>query len=157
MRLLTHRSVFQVAIALLLLWCNCLRAEAPRVPSLKLELESKSFREARGVLRIAFFSSLDQMKAQRPAAHKNIAVNKSAATMSVSMDHPGEGVYVVAVYHDLNENDELDLGLFGMPSEPYGFSNNARAVIGLPSFEAAAISLESAESGAQPTYYIRLH
>lgn len=43
-----------------------------------------------------------------------------------------KGSYAVAAYHDKNNNAELDTGWFGVPKEPYGFSNNVR-----PAFRAA--------------------
>ena len=32
------------------------------------------------------------------------------------------GEYAIAVYHDINDNKKLDKNLFGIPTEPYGFS-----------------------------------
>ena len=48
------------------------------------------------------------------------------------------GKYAIAVYHDKNNNKKLDKNFFGIPKEPYGFSQNARAIFGSPSFAKAA-------------------
>jgi len=40
--------------------------------------------------------------------------------------------YGVRVFQDLNSNEELDQNMFGLPTEPYGFSNNARGRFGPP-------------------------
>jgi uncharacterized protein (DUF2141 family) len=48
------------------------------------------------------------------------------------------GSYAVSAYHDLDANGRLNSNLLGLPSEPYGFSNNARGTLGPPSFQAAA-------------------
>jgi Uncharacterized protein conserved in bacteria len=53
------------------------------------------------------------------------------------------GTYAVALYHDQNDNDELDTDFLGRPKEPYGFSNNARGTMGPPDFEEAAFTLSS--------------
>lgn len=45
------------------------------------------------------------------------------------------GTYAVKVFHDENANNKLDKGLFGVPKESYGFSNNPRIRRGKPSFE----------------------
>jgi len=45
------------------------------------------------------------------------------------------GEYAVMLYHDENGNDKLDKNIVGVPKEPYGFSNNARARLGLPLYE----------------------
>lgn len=46
------------------------------------------------------------------------------------------GVYAIAVYHDENDDHDFNRNLLGMPTEGYGFSNDAPALVGLPSFDA---------------------
>ena len=48
------------------------------------------------------------------------------------------GTYAIAVIHDENMNGELDTNVFGLPSEGYGFSKDAKALIRVPSFSAAS-------------------
>ena len=49
------------------------------------------------------------------------------------------GEYAIRLYHDENGNKRLDtLPILGVPSERYGFSNNARDLFGPPSYEEAA-------------------
>ena len=55
------------------------------------------------------------------------------------------GRYAISAYHDVNANGDLDSGLFGIPKEDYGFSNNARASLGPPDFDEAAF--EFSQSG----------
>jgi uncharacterized protein (DUF2141 family) len=45
------------------------------------------------------------------------------------------GDYAVIVLHDVNGNGKLDKNSWGIPKEPYGFSNNAQGILGPPSFE----------------------
>ncbi|GHN03271.1 hypothetical protein WSM22_47600 [Cytophagales bacterium WSM2-2] len=45
------------------------------------------------------------------------------------------GTYAVAIYQDVNGNGKLDTGMFGIPKEPFAFSNNFRPKFGGPSFE----------------------
>ena len=52
------------------------------------------------------------------------------------------GTYAVAVYHDENGNGAFDQGLFGLPLEDYGFSNDAPVWFGPPDFADAAFALE---------------
>jgi uncharacterized protein (DUF2141 family) len=51
------------------------------------------------------------------------------------------GTYAVSAYHDLDANGQLNNNLMGLPTEPYGFSNNVRGSFGPPSFQAAGIAL----------------
>lgn len=45
------------------------------------------------------------------------------------------GSYAVAIYQDVNGNGKLDKGMFGIPDEPFAFSNNFRPKFGGPSFQ----------------------
>lgn len=45
------------------------------------------------------------------------------------------GTYAVSVIHDQNSDGELDKGMFGIPTEPYGFSNDATGSFGPPTYE----------------------
>lgn len=45
------------------------------------------------------------------------------------------GSYAIAIYQDVNGNGKLDKGMFGIPDEPFAFSNNFRPKFGGPSFE----------------------
>lgn len=48
------------------------------------------------------------------------------------------GSYALAVVHDENMNGKLDVNWLGIPVEGYGFSNDASALLGAPSFSAAS-------------------
>ena len=49
-----------------------------------------------------------------------------------------EGDYAVSVFLDENSNMKLDANVFGVPTELYGFSRNARSALGPPPFADAA-------------------
>jgi uncharacterized protein (DUF2141 family) len=48
----------------------------------------------------------------------------------------------VGIFHDVNLNNKMDNSFLGLPKEQYGFSNNARALVGPPSFGEAAFVLK---------------
>ena len=45
---------------------------------------------------------------------------------------------VVPLYNDENMNGKLDTNWLGIPTEGYGFSNDAKGMLGPPSFSAAS-------------------
>jgi uncharacterized protein (DUF2141 family) len=47
--------------------------------------------------------------------------------------------FAVAAYHDENLDSELNRNRFGIPTERYGFSRDARGLVGPPSFQDAVI------------------
>ncbi len=56
------------------------------------------------------------------------------------------GTYAVSMYHDKNSNGKCDRNFFGIPKEPYGFSNNFKPKFSAPTFEDCAFNLSSNES-----------
>ncbi len=53
--------------------------------------------------------------------------------------------YAVAVFHDENGNDDLDRGVFGIPTEGTGASNDARGFMGPPPYDGARFVFPSAQ------------
>lgn len=53
------------------------------------------------------------------------------------------GRYGVMAFQDKNGNGRLDTLPIGLPTEPYGFSRNARGVFGPPAWSAAAVEVGS--------------
>ncbi|RSZ47417.1 MULTISPECIES: DUF2141 domain-containing protein [unclassified Variovorax] len=53
------------------------------------------------------------------------------------------GRYAVRAFADENGNGKLDTNLLGMPTERYGFSNDAKGNRAPPSFDAAAINVDA--------------
>ncbi|WP_298780429.1 DUF2141 domain-containing protein [uncultured Polaribacter sp.] len=54
-----------------------------------------------------------------------------------------KGIYAISLFHDENNNKKLDTKIFGIPKEPYGFSNDASGFMGPPKFEDAKFTLEN--------------
>ena len=65
-----------------------------------------------------------------------IKIRKSQARCDFEDIPPG--TYAMAVVHDENMNGKLDTKWMGIPTEGYGFSNDAKALLGAPSFSAAS-------------------
>ncbi len=56
---------------------------------------------------------------------------------------PGE--YAIAAFHDEDRDGDLNTSLLGMPTEGYGFSNDARGMFGPPGFDSAAFTIEAGD------------
>ncbi|WP_369062506.1 DUF2141 domain-containing protein [Caulobacter sp. 73W] len=70
----------------------------------------------------------------------------------VVVDLPA-GQYGVMAYHDRNSDLKLNTLPIGLPTEPYGFSNNSRGRFGPPSWEAARFTLPA--EGLQQSIRLR--
>jgi len=62
--------------------------------------------------------------------------------MKAALKNVPEGTYAIALFHDSNSNGKFDKGALGVPSEGYGFSNNASALLGPPRFTDAAFEVK---------------
>jgi uncharacterized protein (DUF2141 family) len=80
-----------------------------------------------------------------PVATAAIPVTGPSAT-TVFKDL-GPGVYAIKAFHDLNGDGKLNTNPFGIPTEPYAFSNNARGAMGPPSWAAASFEIKAGETG----------
>lgn len=65
-----------------------------------------------------------------------IKIRKSQARCDFEDIPPGK--YAMVVVHDENMNGKLDTNWAGFPREGYGFSNDATALLGAPSFSDAS-------------------
>jgi uncharacterized protein (DUF2141 family) len=52
------------------------------------------------------------------------------------------GTYAVSAFHDENGNNKLDRNSLGVPSEGYGFSNDAQGTAGPPTFSQAEFTTD---------------
>ncbi len=53
------------------------------------------------------------------------------------------GTYAIAILHDINDNKVADKSIFGIPQEPFGFSNYPKITFGVPDFKDVAFELDA--------------
>ncbi len=63
--------------------------------------------------------------------------------VNVSFTGVTKGTYAVALVHDENANNKMDMAVF-LPKEGFGFSRNPVIVAGPPKFKAAAFAVDAA-------------
>ena len=100
---------------------------------------------ATGSVMVALFSSQAAYDGGAPVAQA--AVSASGAVVARFETLPA-GDYAMRAFHDVNGNGQMDTNPFGMPTEPYAFSNNARGNMGPASWDRArfAVSGETAQT-----------
>lgn len=117
---------------------------APAVHAAELVLEIGEVRSDSGQLRVALY---DDAATFLKDDGVKMALAQRAATGRVTVRFAGlePGKYAVALYHDENGNSELDANLLGIPIEGTGFSRDARATFGPPSFADAMVTVRADE------------
>jgi len=95
--------------------------------------------ETTGSIRVNLYASEDAFLEQEDVqAEADIG---SDGNSLVSFANLMPGTYAAVAYHDVNGNGQLDRGLFGIPLEPFGFSNGVVPVLSAPDFEDAAVMI----------------
>ncbi|MGF7216519.1 uncharacterized protein (DUF2141 family) [Spirosoma lacussanchae] len=107
-----------------------------------LTIDIQNIRKKQGAVYIALFEPGKTFPEGNPMEGRKLDVTGSSVKATFSVE-PGE--YAVAVYHDENGNGKMDKRVFGIPKEPYGFSNNFRPVMSAPKFGDCRFSVN--ESG----------
>lgn len=85
---------------------------------------------------------------QTPLVGQRVAAGASAVVVFKNL---APGRYALSAYHDENDNRQLDRGMFGIPKERYGFSQDARGAGGPPEFRDAAFELKDADQHVKLT------
>ena len=99
-------------------------------------------RNASGEVRFALFDKPDEFPTGEKLQGQEEAA-KEGKVQTVFKNLP-PGAYAIAVHHDENSDNEMNLQLFVIPLEGYGFSNNARVIFAAPTFEAASFKVGGA-------------
>jgi uncharacterized protein (DUF2141 family) len=73
-----------------------------------------------------------------------VALRANAAMQSsVVFTNLDPGQYAIILFHDQNGNGKLDRNALGVPTEPYGFSNNVQGFLGPPAFKKAVVQVSA--------------
>lgn len=96
------------------------------------------------MLYLALFDTAEAFANNQAVASHKVELREGAAQLVFSGLPAGR--YVVKSFADENGNAKLDTNLLGLPTERYGFSNNARGRMGPPTFDAAAVLLDADSS-----------
>ncbi len=98
-----------------------------------LQITVNNFENIKGKLQVCLTDKKEDFLKQCEYSAVVLVTN---TTVSLEIANIKKGVYSISLFHDENNNGVLDTkGFFGIPSEPYGFSNNPSTTFGPPSFE----------------------
>jgi uncharacterized protein (DUF2141 family) len=126
----------RLALALLLV-----AAAAGTARAETLVVEMKGFRSDKGKAMVALFASKDGFPDKPKKAVRRVQVDIVQRSAVAVFDRVAPGTYAVAVLHDEDGNKAMKTGLFGIPREGYGASQDARGNFGPPSFSDARFQI----------------
>ncbi len=123
---------------ILFLALSCLNSEKTM-----LNLNVANIKENKGVVRILIFSESEGFPEDVSQAVKSLSIPVSNFSASTQLTDLPPGKYAISIFHDVDNDGKLKKNTFGIPSEPYGFSNNPTLLFGAPSFSKCAFTLGS--------------
>lgn len=93
-----------------------------------------------GSVMVALYDSEAAWSGGAPVAQARIDATAEAPT-AVFRGLPA-GTYGAKVFHDVDGDGRMDMNPFGIPTEPYAFSNNAVGRMGPPEWDQARFAVE---------------
>jgi len=105
----------------------------------KLRVTVHNIKSGEGSIHVALFNNEDDFL-DNEWTFKSEPVNGSDRLTVEFTDLP-EGTYGISVFHDENNNDELDTNFVGIPKEDFGFGNDSMGAFGPPSFKKASVTV----------------
>ena len=92
-----------------------------------------------GAVMVALFDSEAAWNGGRPVDQMRLDV--AAGERTATFEGLPAGDYAARSFHDVNGDGEMNTNPFGMPTEPYAFSNNAVGNMGPASWERARFTV----------------
>ncbi|MEM1105275.1 MAG: DUF2141 domain-containing protein [Pseudomonadota bacterium] len=142
------RNAFHLsALVASALIANCsmdANAEQPAAETATLSLTLEGIATHSGTIRVAVFAGQEDYDANGGVVGANVPVASDSHT--VTLEGLAPGFYGIKLYHDIDDDGDMDTNPFGIPTEPYGFSNNARGRFGPAKWEAAAFEVRAGEN-----------
>ncbi|MEE9413567.1 MAG: DUF2141 domain-containing protein [Methylococcales bacterium] len=118
---------------------------ASSIQAASLTIEVSGINNSDGIVHIGLYDKTagfpdehQYMQGQTFSAADSV---EGKATVEFTSLRPGE--YAVAGYHDINNNDEMDTNLVGIPQEPYGASQGARNLLSPPDYDDAKFEIST--------------
>jgi uncharacterized protein (DUF2141 family) len=102
-----------------------------------------NIRNSKGTVDCALFDSPVGFPIEVLRSATNVMVIKVRNTRArCDFEDIPPGTYALAVVHDENSNGKLDTNWLEVPTEGYGFSNDAKGLLGAPLFSAAGFAYD---------------
>jgi uncharacterized protein (DUF2141 family) len=136
------KSVSRIVLAVVIMPLVSLGAMADSL----VKIEVSGLAEAKGSIYIAVYNSDDTWLGDDTVMASEVVIAEalSDGLVHAELQLP-EGEYALSIFHDVNDNGEMDTNWIGLPKEPVALSNNARPKFGPPKYKDAVFTL-----GAEP-------
>ncbi|WP_309645725.1 DUF2141 domain-containing protein [Phenylobacterium sp.] len=112
----------------------------PAAAQTALTVAFEGIKDQKGAIMVAVYDSEAAYDGGKPASAT--AIPATAARVETKIAGLAPGRYAIKAFHDLNGDGKMGTNPFGMPIEPFAFSNNAVGTMGPAKWSAAAFTVE---------------
>ena len=130
MRIAALASILAVAVA------GPVLAEPAAPSSIRFDFQAGA---ETGKIMVAVYNSAESYDGGAPVRAAEVDV--AAGQHQAMFENLPAGDYAMKAFHDVNGNGRMDTNPFGMPNEPFAFSNNARGNMGPASWDRARFAV----------------
>lgn len=125
-----------LALLALMAFASPVAAQAPAQGSLTLTFETGA---DTGAVMVALYDDEESYRNGKPI--RAVMVDVAGGERSTTISNLPAGTYGMKAFHDVNGNGRMDVNPFGMPTEPFAFSNNAAGNMGPAGWDRASFTL----------------
>lgn len=137
---MNEKNALYLRITIIIIFLVSYNATVLSQNLMEVKVDVMGIESSKGKLIIAVFSSEERflVKPESYVYVKSPKQGKDTASLMLPA-----GKYAFSIFHDENDNEELDKTWIGLPKEKYGFSNDASGWMGPPAFDACIVDVES--------------
>ena len=127
-------------IIFLFLLLSVIYGDTSYTETFDLKVTVTNIHTLKGTIEIGVFNN-SKYFLQEGKEYITYSIEATSETVFILLENINKDSYAFAIYHDINSDKKCNLGLFGIPKEPYPFSKNYRPILSKPSFNDCKISL----------------
>jgi uncharacterized protein (DUF2141 family) len=104
----------------------------------KIVINLSGMQNLNGKINVALYNS--EASFNNPnQAYRELFLTPTATSMTIEIDSLPAGTYAFGIFHDENNNQQIDQNWLNIPTEGFAFSNNVMGSFGPPSFNQSKI------------------
>ena len=100
--------------------------------SATLKVDVSGIKSSRGDIYVGLFNNSKSFLTPK-GVYRWVRLKAKRGKLSCKFRNLPEGRYAVAIFHDENRNEQLDMGSMGFPTE--GWALSGKVTVGMPVFE----------------------
>lgn len=111
----------------------------------KVVIDLSGMQNTSGKVNVALYNSSSTFNDPNQA-YRELFLNCTGGSMTITLDSLVQGEYAFAIFHDENNNQQIDQNFLSIPTEGFAFSNNAMGTFGPPNWTQSKFSVPASST-----------